>query len=80
MSDGSLASEKGLISALSSSLKISIKMKPTFKKQLIVQNVQMDGSINFQTNGDINIYLMIEVNQVMSFFNTRKEETLWNQQ
>ena len=33
MSDGSLASEKGLISALSSSLKISIKMKPTFKKQ-----------------------------------------------
>ena len=31
-------------------------MKPTFKKQLIVQNVQMDGSINFQTNGDINVY------------------------
>ena len=55
-------------------------MKPTFKKQLIVQNVQMDGSINFQTNGNINIYLMIEVNQVMSFFNTRKEETVWNQQ
>ena len=27
-----------------------------FKKQLFVQNVQMDGSINFQTNGDINIY------------------------
>jgi hypothetical protein len=27
----------------------------TFKKQLLVQNVQMDGSINFQTNGDINI-------------------------
>ena len=31
-------------------------MKPTFKKQLLVQNVQMDGSINFQTNGDINVY------------------------
>ncbi len=27
-----------------------------FKKQLLVQNVQMDGSINFQTNGDINIH------------------------
>jgi hypothetical protein len=27
-----------------------------FKKQLLQQNVQMDGSINFQTNGDINIY------------------------
>ena len=33
-----------------------LKMKTTvFKKQLLVQNVQMDGSINFQTNGDINI-------------------------
>jgi len=31
-------------------------MKPTFKKQLLVQNVQMDGSINFQTNGNINVY------------------------
>ena len=31
-------------------------MKPTFKKQLLVQNVQMDGSINFMTNGDINVY------------------------
>ena len=27
-----------------------------FRKQLLVQNVQMDGSINFQTNGDINVY------------------------
>lgn len=27
-----------------------------FKKQLLVQNVQMDGSINFQANGDINVY------------------------
>ena len=27
-----------------------------FKEQLLLQNVQMDGSINFQTNGDINIY------------------------
>ncbi|MBP5513718.1 MAG: hypothetical protein J6Y04_02930 [Bacteroidaceae bacterium] len=31
-------------------------MKPTFKKQLLVQDVQMDGSINFQANGDINVY------------------------
>lgn len=31
-------------------------MKTTFKKQLLVQNVQMDGSINFMTNGDINVY------------------------
>ncbi len=31
-------------------------MLKNYKKQLLVQNVQMDGSINFQTNGDINIY------------------------
>ena len=32
-------------------------MKQTsFKKQILQQNVQMDGSINFQTNGDINVY------------------------
>ena len=30
--------------------------KATFKKQLLLQNVQMDGSINFQMNGDINVY------------------------
>lgn len=27
-----------------------------FKKQILQNNVQMDGSINFQTNGDINVY------------------------
>ena len=27
-----------------------------FKNQILQQNVQMDGSVNFQTNGDINIY------------------------
>ena len=27
-----------------------------FKELLLQQNVQMDGSVNFQTNGDINIY------------------------
>ena len=27
-----------------------------FKEQLLLQNVKMDGSINLQTNGDINIY------------------------
>ena len=32
-------------------------MKPTiFRKHILQQNVQMDGSINFQTNGDINVY------------------------
>ncbi len=32
-------------------------MKQTsFKKQILQQNVQMDGSINFMTNGDINVY------------------------
>ena len=32
-------------------------MKPTFfKPQILQQNVQMDGSINFMTNGDINVY------------------------
>ena len=32
-------------------------MKPTFSRpQILQQNVQMDGSINFQTNGDINVY------------------------
>ena len=39
------------------STKIQYKMrKPFFKKNLLIQNVQMDGSVNFQTNGDINIY------------------------
>ena len=28
----------------------------SFKKQILQQNVQMDASINFNTNGDINIY------------------------
>ena len=60
MSEGTLASEKGLISALAeiSLSKIRFKMRKPFifKKQLLQQNVQMDGSINFQTNGDINIY------------------------
>jgi hypothetical protein len=31
-------------------------MQKNFKKQLLLQNVQMDGAINFQTNGDINVY------------------------
>ena len=32
-------------------------MKPTFfRPQILQQNVQMDGSINFMTNGDINVY------------------------
>ena len=31
-------------------------MKKIFQQQLLSQNVQMDGSINFQTNGDINVY------------------------
>ena len=31
-------------------------MEKNFKKQLLVQNVQMDGSINFQTNGNIIFY------------------------
>ena len=31
-------------------------MKKLFRRNLLIQNVQMDGSVNFQTNGDINIY------------------------
>ncbi len=31
-------------------------MQKDFNPQLLQQNVQMDGSINFQTNGNINIY------------------------
>ena len=31
-------------------------MSKKFQQQLLSQNVQMDGSINFQTNGNINIY------------------------
>lgn len=32
-------------------------MKPTiFRPQILQQNVQMDSSINFMTNGDINVY------------------------
>ena len=30
-------------------------MQKNFKKQLLVQNVQMDGRINYMINGDINI-------------------------
>ena len=42
---------------LPTSLKLRLTMKTTtFKKQLLLQNVQMDGSVNFQTNGDLNIY------------------------
>ena len=31
-------------------------MKKQFKQYILQQNVQMDGSINFQANGDINVY------------------------
>ena len=31
-------------------------IRKNFKKLLLQQNVQMDGSINFQANGDINVY------------------------
>ena len=31
-------------------------MQNNFKKQLLLQDVKMDGSVNFQINGDINIY------------------------
>ncbi|MBO7581502.1 MAG: hypothetical protein J6T38_08315 [Bacteroidaceae bacterium] len=31
-------------------------MKRNFKKNLLIQDVKMDGNINFQTNGDINIF------------------------
>ena len=31
-------------------------MKEEFRPQILQQNVQMDGSINFQANGDINVY------------------------
>ena len=31
-------------------------MKKIFQQQLLSQNVQMDGCINFQTNGNINVY------------------------
>ena len=30
-------------------------MKNNFKKQLLLQNVQMDGSVNFNVNGDITV-------------------------
>ena len=31
-------------------------MQNNFKKLILQKNVKMDGSVNFQTNGDINIY------------------------
>ena len=31
-------------------------MKKQFKQYILQQDVQMDGSINFQANGDINVY------------------------
>ena len=58
MSEGSLASENGQISALALSHNSkSDFMKPTIisKKQLLVQNVQKDASVNYMINGDINI-------------------------
>ena len=30
-------------------------MRNIFKKQILIQDVQLDGSVNFQTNGDINV-------------------------
>lgn len=36
--------------------RISKQMKEEFRPQILQQNVQMDGSINFQANGDINVY------------------------
>ena len=36
--------------------RISKQMKEEFRPQILQQNVQMDGSINFMTNGDINVY------------------------
>ena len=30
--------------------------KFNFKKQILIQDVQLDASVNFQTNGDINVY------------------------
>ena len=30
--------------------------KVLFTKQILQENVQMDGSVNFQTNGDINVF------------------------
>ena len=55
-SEGSLASEIGTIPDTSSRLNQQTKMKNELEKQLLLQNVKMDGAINFQTNGDINIY------------------------
>lgn len=43
----------GLLELLRS--RISKKMKNQ-RKQLLLQDVKMDGSINFQTNGDINFF------------------------
>ena len=34
---------------------LKIMRKQTFKKQLLLQNVQMDGSVNFNVNGDITV-------------------------
>ena len=31
-------------------------IKKNFKKQILIQDVQLDASVNFQTNGDINVY------------------------
>ena len=65
-----ISSKKGGHPSETSLAKIQFKMKKQnnnkfFKKQLLLQNVQLDSSVNFQTNGDINIL-------------TRKTNTLWN--
>ena len=52
--------------------------KATFKKQQILQNVQMDTQTTFMNNGDINIHVCPwESEEVMAYFNSRKEETVW---
>jgi hypothetical protein len=68
-------------------------MKKEFLTKLLQQNVQMDGSINFQANGDINVYPCPwesdkEVTsgnrvryragiEVAAYLATRKTNTLW---
>ena len=57
MSVGSLASEKWpCFQHLPNLTKIGFRfMQKNFKKQLLLQNVQMDASVNFQLNGNMQI-------------------------
>lgn len=49
-----------------------------FQEQILNNAVQMAASVSFQLNGNMLIVpCPWETDQIMSYFKTRKEETVW---